>query len=1151
MSASARRPASTAKDQRIAELEAELAAQARATRDQSALYRIATLALATDDMPVFYRGIHAILADLLYAENVFIALYDEDRRLINWPFYVDTVDLDVPEPRVWEPLGRGTARGLTAYVLRTGRPLHASRDVQSDLETAGDVEPVGANSVDWLGIPLITAGRTVGVLAVQSYVEGVTYSDDDERLLIFVAEHIAGALERTRAAAELRQRNAELAIVNEVGAALAKQLDFQAIIEAVGDRAAQALDVRGLSIAMLDPATDVVTFLYWVDEGQRRQDIEGTVLGDPLTAEILRSGRPMRIGTADEAAALGIPFKVGGTESYLGVPIPAASRAIGVIALGTRERHAYSEADERLLSTLATAMGVALENARLFEVTKQLLEAKGEAESRYRKLVEELPLALYIDQPDELAASIYTSPAIVPMFGYPAEAWEADDFFPSVLHPDDHDRVMADHVEAFERQQDRWSFDFRVIAADGRTVWVHDEAVVVKDDAGVPQYVQGFMIDVTEQTEAAAEVRRQKLYFESLVGISPVAVVTMDPAEVVTGWNPAAERLFGYVASEAIGRHIDELIFSAERRHEGPVTTREALETGRATRIDRRTHRDGHSVDVEIVVVPIHIDGEHAGYYAIYHDISELEAARREADAANQAKGSFLAAMSHEIRTPMNAIIGMSGLLVDTELADDQREYAETIRSSSEALLTIINDILDFSKIEAGRVELEMRPFAPYKVVEGALDVLAPAAAAKGIELAYQPSPDLPAALVGDPGRLRQIILNLLSNAVKFTEAGEVVLAVDVATGADGRYEVMLDVRDTGIGIPPDRMDRLFQSFSQVDASVARRFGGTGLGLAISRRLAELMDGSLEATSSGIDGEGSTFRLRFRAESAEASELAADERPVAEQAGVAGRRVLIVDDNATNRRILEVQVARWGMEARSTASGHEALEWVRGGETFDVALLDFNMPEIDGVALAAALRELVTGKAIPIVILSSAGPIDRADPSIVASLTKPVKPSALHDAMADALGSGERVRAAPPSAGGAERLADDHPLRILLAEDNAMNRRVALLLLERMGYMAEVATNGREAVEAVAASAYDVVLMDVQMPEMDGLEATRQIRGRWPDGARPRIVALTANAMAEDREATVAAGMDDYLSKPIRPAELADALRRTEARTDA
>ncbi len=704
----------------------------------------------------------------------------------------------------------------------------------------------------------------------------------------------------TELEAEVRQRNAELAIVNEVAEALARQLDFDSIMAAVGERAAQALDAAGLSIAMRDPETDQVRFLYWLDEGVQKPELQGVVLDDVLTARIIDSGRPIRVGSAAEAADIGAPFKVEGTESYLGVPIRTGHQTIGVIAIGTSEQHAYDTDDERFLSTLATNMGVALDNARL----------------------------------------------------------------------------------------------------------------------------------LTEQALASAEIRRQKQYFETLVEISPVAVMTMDRGEIVSGWNPAATRLLGYKPAEAVGRHIDDLVFRPEDRDEGRETTRLAEEFGRAQLIAQRRRKDGELVDVEIFLVPLIVDGVHTGYQAIYHDITELQAARRVADAANEAKSTFLASVSHEIRTPMNAIIGMSSLLLETEMDAEQRDFTETIQASGEALLAIINDILDFSKIEAGRIELETIPFALGPCIEAAIDVVTPSAAAKQLELAYAIDRNLPVALVGDPGRLRQIVLNLLSNAIRFTESGEVSVSVtgrrlgaargDAAEAA--RWEIAVAVADTGMGIPPDRMDRLFQSFSQADASISRRYGGTGLGLAISKRLAELQGGSITAESSGVPGDGSRFVVK----------IVAPEAPAGDAAAVTPR------------------------------------------------------PRVE------------TGT------------------------------------------SGSVASTVP--------LAERHPLRILLAEDNAMNRKLAVRLLERMGYAPEVAGDGLETIAALEAETFDLVLMDVQMPELDGLEATRRIRQRWPGAAGPRIVAMTATAMAGDRELCLAAGMDDYISKPIRVAELTAALEATVAR---
>ncbi|HET7701835.1 MAG TPA: response regulator [Candidatus Limnocylindrales bacterium] len=516
-------------------------------------------------------------------------------------------------------------------------------------------------------------------------------------------------------------------------------------------------------------------------------------------------------------------------------------------------------------------------------------------------------------------------------------------------------------------------------------------------------------------TERTAEISRQKQYFEALVDVSPVAVVTMDIDERVSAWNPAATTLFGFTPAEAIGKSIDELILRTDAlREEGHHLSRTATEQGRAQLISRRLRKDGTPLDVEILMVPLVVDGEHRGFYAIYHDITELEMARRDADAANQAKSAFLAAMSHEIRTPMNAVIGMSGLLLATELDDEQRDFAESINGSGEALLTIINDILDFSKIEAGRFELEYRPFDLRQTVEDAVSLIRPNALKKGLELGLTFEGEPAPVLLGDAGRIRQIVLNLLSNAVKFTGQGRVSLAVST-TRFDDRWHIRIAVRDTGIGISADGLSRLFQSFSQADASIARRYGGTGLGLAISRRLAELMGGTLVADSAGIPGEGSTFELAFDAEVAPAEAVA---------------------------------------------------------------------------------------------------------------------------------GVDERARVSAASSGAA--LAGNGDLRVLLAEDNPMNQKLALRLLKNLGLAADVATNGLEAVAAIERQPYDIILMDVQMPDMDGLEATRRIRAAAPS-TRPWIIAMTANAMEGDREACLAAGMDDYLSKPIRPELLAAALAATPA----
>ena len=712
------------------------------------------------------------------------------------------------------------------------------------------------------------------------------------------------------------------------------------------------------------------------------------------------------------------------------------------------------------------------------------------------------------------------------------------------IHPEDRERVIRESELAATASQAQ--IEYRIIRPDGEVRWIWARTFSVPSEKAAATRLIGIAQDITERKQA----EKMRAFLASIVESSDDSIIGTDLNGRILSWNQGAERLFGYTAEEALSKHIT-LLFPASHRADylkslDKVRHQEHIERFESVRVGK----NGIVIDVSVILSPIRdTSGRLQGVSAIYRDITaskradaELLRAKEAAEAASRAKSTFLATMSHEIRTPMNGILGMTELVLDSELNAEQRSNLELVHLSAESLLTVINDILDFSKIEAGKLDFESISFDLRDRLGEIMQTLGFRAHQKGLELIYDVHPDVPAALSGDPGRLRQILVNLVGNAIKFTEQGQILVNVALQSKDSDTVNAHFSVRDTGVGIPAEHHDKIFEPFSQADQSMTRKFGGTGLGLTICSRLVEMMGGRIWVESQ--PGQGSTFH--FTANLGVPTLVSEQARPL-HPAMLRDLPVLIVDDNFTNRQVLAGIVTQWGMLPTVVEGGRAALLALQGakdaGRPFPLVLLDCQMPEIDGFTLAQQIQNHPELVRTTIMMLTSADQLGDATLcrklGISAYLVKPVRQSELLDLICKSL------QQAPPQERGVlrtrhvPRRESSGPSRVLVAEDNMVNQTLARRLLEKRGYVVSVVGDGRAALAALANEPFDIVLMDVQMPVMDGFEATTCIREQEQlSGRHIPIIAMTAHAFKGDQERCLAVGMDAYVSKPIRQQEL-------------
>jgi PAS domain S-box-containing protein len=1101
----------------------DISERKRSEKINTALYGISKAIHATISLDELFHSIHESLSTIIDTTNFYVALVDKGKELITFPYFVDEKDVSAPSLNV------KNSKSLTARVIQSGKVLFINREKVKDRSDSGEFEQFGSLPVVWLGVPLMINKDVIGVMVVQSYTDPNLYSEDDVELLESISEQVAIAIDRKRVVEDLRIKNS--AMSSSTNAFLIT--DLKGVITYI-NQAFVKLWGFGSENEILGKSSEVL----WPNKTKAKEFIKRLRQKGSFIGEVQAQKKDKSLFDVQLSANV-VTDEAGNQICLMGSLVDITERK-----KSREEIKILKEFNESIIQNMSE--GIVVRNAK--------------------------------------GIITFVNPAVSELLGYSTKELVGH-HLKTIIPPDQFSVIEEAHKMRLLGKSSR--YEVELISKKGKRI-----SVLI---SGSPRFegrkylgTVAVFTDITDVKRVELEVEKRQKYLESLLHDTPEAIVTMDASHLICEWNPGAEQIYGYKREEVIGKNIDNLITKPDVSEEATGLTKKALKGIKVEPFETiRYRKDGTPVNVIVAGSPIRVGGEFHGVVAVYTDITErkkseedlkrakelaeemnqelklaIDCANRaamDAEMANATKSEFLANMSHEIRTPMNGIIGMTELALETELTPVQREYLDDVKTSSESLLTIINDILDFSKIEAGRMEMDNIDFSLQDTLGDTMNTLAVKADKKGIELVCRIQSDVPDNLQGDPSRLRQILLNLLSNAVKFTNEGEVVLQVELERFCGKGLILHFTVTDTGIGIPKIKQNIIFNAFTQVDGSTTRKYGGTGLGLTITSNLVHLLEGQIWVESpvhskkakKGGPGSSFHFTVKLGLNKKSESKIEGEVYDILKDISV-----LVVDDNETHLSILEEMLSNWGMNPVSKSSSKEALAFLKQNAkpraNHFLVLMDVQMPEMDGIAFLKEIRKHPSWDIDTILMLSSWDCVIEEkidDGESQAFIKKPIKQSDLLNTFIETLVKSGKIsldsinkKLVKPGKVQKEikKVASmERALTILLAEDNAINQKLVITLLEKKGWDITPVHDGREAVEAWSTKSFDLILMDVQMPEMDGFEATKYIREKEAEnGHHIPIIAMTAHAMKGDRGKCLESGMDDYISKPMKANEL-------------